>query len=233
MPKKKKKKAFAVNLWIRLLQSYLKQKSNVQKCILYCLRYIRMNYRIWVLFIFYNSLRTLKNKLKSSHLFLCLWFCCWGVWGFCLCFFSLNFIKPEYESRSLQQSKGLVQQKTTPQPPGMEPHQACRFTLWFRSWLCMNNAVQKLWSQKRYPPRGDLLRGHLCTQFGDQSPLVPAGQHQLLVCSAERGHQGRTSQSYPGSDHWYHLASVECWNLVLLPYEMVSSSTLGSFDLRF
>lgn len=45
-------------------------------------------------------------------------------------FFFLNFIKPEYESRSLQQSKGLVQQKTTPQPLGMEPHVWCHTVVW-------------------------------------------------------------------------------------------------------
>lgn len=177
----------------------------------------------------------LKNKLKSSHLFLC-GFVVEGLGGF-VWFFFLNFIKPEYESRSLQQSKGLVQQKTTPQPPGMKPHQAWSVTLWFRSWLCMSNAVQQLWSQKRYPPHGDLLPKARAAAWPFLHPLhqphpVPEGQHQPLVCSAVPGDPGRTSWSYVGSDHWYHLMFVDCWNLVVLLYETFSS-TLDSFDLGF
>lgn len=145
-------------------------------------------------------------------------------------FFFLIFIKPEYASRSPQHRKGLVQQKTTTGPPGMELHKECSGSLWFQSWLCTSIAAQQihLWSLKCYSYRS----GQLCNAA--QPFWYP--EVKPASCSAWGQTQDPSLLCWAGTPRENKLVLWRSWSLVfadcqnLLTCKMLSSILVLTWD---
>lgn len=151
-------------------------------------------------------------------------------------FFFLIFIKPEYASRSPQHRKGLVPQKTTTGPPGMELLKECSDSLWFQSWLCMGIAAQQihLWSLKCYPYCMQWMAGQLCNAaqpfwYPEAKPASCSawGQTQdpSLLCWARAPRENKLVLCRSWS-----LGFADCQNLVLLTCKMLSSILVLTWD---